>query len=102
MSDGVFESGSNFYQVNGEGSLKVTDRNEVANLNAEMLQGIHKTDILKQGTVDNVNYGISQNGKTLDMSGEEINLDTNSQIKIGNIVIKSSPNGNGILVGIES
>ena len=96
-STDVYNNGASF-QV---GALKVTDRNKVVNLNAEMLDGTHKTDFLKQGTVDNVNYGISQNGKTLSMSGETINLDTASQIKIGNIIIKSSNNGNGILIGIE-
>lgn len=96
-----FTDGSKFYHINQKGSISVTDRSPVANLNAEMLEGAHKTDFVKQGTVDSVDYGIVQEGKSISMTGESIALDVTSKLKVGNIVIKPSDNGNGILIGIE-
>ena len=96
----LYDNGASFQIQNDKGKLYVTDRGKVVNLNAEMLDGTHKTDFLKQGTVDNVDYGISQNGKTLNITGVSATMDENSQIKLGNITIKSSDNGNGILIGI--
>lgn len=96
----LYDNGASFQTVDSKGKLYVKDRGMVENLNSEMLDGTHKADFLKQGTVDGVNYGISQNGKSLSLSAVTTTMDTTSQIKLGNIIIKSSDNGNGILIGI--
>ena len=79
------------------GRLYITDSQPVEHLNADMLDGAHRANLLEQGS----DFGITQTGKTLSMAGEIVSLDAASQIKIGNVVIKSSDNGNGILFGLE-
>ena len=85
------------------GRLQVTDQNQVENLNASRLQGKVPTDFVNVGS----SYGITQNGKnvaassvTVANTGVTYTFDVNSTIKIGNVVIKSSDEGKGILVGI--
>ena len=92
----VYASGAAFQTENNKGKLYVTDQGVVENLNAAMLGGASRAAFVEQGPTK----GITQNDKTLTMSGETINLDTASQIKIGNVIIKSSDNGNGILIGV--
>ena len=95
--------------------LVVTNTGVVGNLNASFLQGKVPTDFLQLGN----NFGITQtaagNTKGVNVTGVVTNLsssathvqnssidfDANSEIKIGNLIIKSSNGGNGILVGIN-
>ena len=89
------------------GSLKVTDANRVENLNSSLLQGRDPSDFLQIGS-DFVNSGITQNGANITANSVNVSntgvtyiFDTGSTIKIGNVIIKSSDSGNGILVGLE-
>ncbi len=121
----IYTNGAALYNENGVGKLAVKTTQEVENLNSEFLQGKHASDFLGVGE----GYGITQSGKTMNLTGTTENknnvtenveggtkdehnvtetlrgltkvFDTASVIKIGNLVIKSSDNGNGILVGIE-
>lgn len=126
--DPIYNNGAVLYNDNGVGKLALNSRDQVNNLNAELLQGKHANDFLSIGE----DYGIIQDDsdpKNLEFVGithvknnvtenetnstktknrvteNEINcthvFDTTSVIKIGNLVIKSSDNGNGILIGIE-
>ena len=88
----VYDGGASFRI----GKLYVSDTDVVENLNSQKLQGKVPADFVQTGS----NSGISQSGKTISMAGETINLDTASEIKIGSVIIKSSPDGNGILIGI--
>lgn len=96
----VYSSGASFQG----GALKVTDQGKVENLNASKLEGRGANDFIKT-----TNFGLSQStggvigatGVTVSSVGVTKNYDTTSTIKIGNVIIKSSDNGNGILVGIE-
>jgi len=102
----LYDNGASFQTKNEKGRLYVTDRNLVNNLNAEMLDGAHKSDFVKQGTVDGVDYGVSQSGKTVNLSGVSVVADKNSTFKIGNIIIASAADGEGvegnaILIGLE-
>lgn len=97
----IYDSGAAFLQG---GKLQVTDKNEVDNLNAHQLQGKEPKDFIQTGSV----FGLTQSGKTATAAGVTVsntsvnyNFDANSTIKIGNVVIKSSNGGNGILIGIE-
>ena len=94
---GLYDNGASF---RGNGRLYVTDQNKVENLNADSLHGEIPESFVKTSSAVSGASGISQSGNTLDMVGETIVFDKTSQIKIGNIIIKSSDNGNGILVGI--
>ena len=98
----LYDNGASFETVDSKGKLYVKDRGMVDNLNAEMLDGTHKSDFLKQGTVDSVNYGIQQTGKTLSATGVSLVFDETSQFKLGNIVIKPSNGGRGVLIGFEN
>ena len=82
------------------GKLYVTDPSKVENLNADKLRGETPDSFIKTSNAAQGGSGISQSGNQLNMTGENITLDLTSQIKIGNIIIKSSDNGNGILIGI--
>lgn len=100
VNESVYDKGAAFLQ----GKLKVTDASQVENLNASALQGKQPKDFLQLGTT----FGITQSNKSTALSGvtvtqNSVNVvaDTNSIFKIGNVVIKSSDNGNGILIGIE-
>ena len=95
----VYSSGASFQG----GAVKVTDQSVVSNLNVSKLQGKEPVDFIKT-----TNFGLSQStgiigatGVTVSSVGVTKNYDTTSIIKIGNVIIKSSDNGNGILVGIE-
>lgn len=94
---GIYDNGASF---RSGGKLYVTDPNKVDNLNAEKLQDETPESFVKTSSAVHGASGISQSGNSLSMTGETIVLDTSSQIKIGNIIIKSSDNGNGILIGI--
>lgn len=89
----VYDNGASFRV----GKLYVSSTEQVDNLNAEKLCGKGPGDFIQTGD----NFGISQSGKALSMSGETVALDATSKIKIGNIFIQSCENGNGILIGIE-
>lgn len=124
----VYSSGAAFYNESGEGKVYVSSRDEVTNLNSELLQGKHAVDFLRVGA----RYGVSQDENTpkvigftgvthnkTDVIENDINgiktktgvtetesscvhiLDAASTIKIGNLVIKSSNGGNGLLIGLE-
>ena len=92
------------------GSLKVTDTVKVENLNASYLQGKVPSNFLQLGN----DFGVTQNAKVLGATGvtanlsssaaniinnSSVNLDESSEIKIGNLLIKSSSDGFGILIG---
>ena len=94
------------------GALKVTDTNVVNNLNVSKLQGKQPTDFI--GTDNNVptgttgTFGLKQNGKTINVNNVSVgntgvicSFDNTSKIKIGNIIIQSSDNNKGILIGLE-
>lgn len=96
----IYNNGASFQNENTPGKLYVTDRSMVSNLNAELFQNKEPADFLcidKSSSAST--YGIKQSGKTITMAGETINLDSNSEIRIGNLVIKSADGGNGILIG---
>jgi len=88
----IYDNGASFQG----GTLKVTNSQVVDNLNADKLHGLDDNDFFRVGS----NYGTNQSGKTTTMTGVTHIYDTTSEIKIGNIIIKPSDNGNGILVGI--
>lgn len=101
MATDIYASGASFQQG---GILTVTDTNVVKNLNASQVQGKEPKDFIQIGS----SYGLSQTGKTIEATGvnvsnasTSIDFDANSTIKIGNVIIKSSDSGNGILIGIE-
>ena len=101
MATGIYENGSVLTQGGG---LQVTSTNVVKNLNASQVQGKEPKDFIQTGN----DYVLSQDAKTIEAAGvsvsnasTSINFDTNSTIKIGNVIIKSSDSGNGILIGIE-
>ena len=93
----LYDNGASFQTtVAKKGKLTVTDRSLVDNLNAEMLDGAHKSDFVKQGTVDNVDYGVAQTGKNLNLSGVNIVADNTCTFKLGNIIIASAKDGQGV------
>ena len=101
MAADIYENGSVLTQGGG---LQVTDTKVVKNLNASQVQGKEPKDFIQIGS----DYGLSQTDKTIEITGvsvsntsTSINFDANSAIKIGNVIIKSSDSGNGILIGIE-
>lgn len=96
---------TNIY-VNGAsfqgGALKVTDTNQVTNLNAEKLQGETPASFIKTARAASGASGITQTSGMLTFYNEEaVFSGSNSKIKIGNLIIKASPDGNSILIGIE-
>lgn len=110
----VYSSGAAFQTENNKGKLYVTDQGVVENLNADMIDGAHIANLVKQGTVDNVDYGLVQNGKTItatginasaassamSLSGSRLSLDSNSVLKIGGIEIVAA--SNGVLFGVAT
>ena len=96
----IYNNGASFQNENNTpGKLYVTDRSMVSNLNAELFQNKEPADFLCIDKSSSATYGIKQSGKTITMTGETINLDNSSEIRIGNLVIKSADGGNGILIG---
>lgn len=94
----VYSTGASFQG----GALKVTDAGKVDNLNAEKLQGKEPVDFVKT-----TGFGITQNTGSIGVSGLNISntgvietFDKNSQIKIGNVIIKATDNS-GIIIGID-
>lgn len=126
--DSIYSSGAAFYNENGVGKIYVPTTQEVSNLNSELLQGRHAVDFLRVGDKYGVSQNedtprvIGFTGVTCNKANvteSDINsiktktrvteteascahiLDTASIIKIGNLVIKSSDNGDGLLIGLE-
>lgn len=91
----LYDGGASFQG----GALKVTDTGIVENLNVTKLQNETPASFIKTSSAASGASGISQNGNALTMINETINIDTASTIKIGNLIIKSADNGNGILIG---
>ena len=101
---GLYDNGASFQGS----SLYVNNGNVVSNLNASKLQGKTPSDFInKDGET-----GLTQSGKIIGLNGVtmnasssvmnfsgNINLDTTSEIKLGNLIIKSSDSGYGILIG---
>lgn len=90
--------------------LVVTNTGVVGNLNASYLQGKTPSDFVQVGN----GFGITQsstgvigvtgvttnvNSSTTNITNSIVNIDTGSAIKIGNLLIQSSSNGDGILIG---
>ena len=95
----VYSSGASFQG----GALKVTDAQKVDNLNAEKLQGETPDSFIKTASAASSASGISQSGNNLTMSDEIVQFTgSGSKVKFGNIVIKASSDGDGILIGIEN
>ncbi len=94
----VYENGASFQS----GSLKVTDTGIVSNLNVEKLQNETPASFIKTSSAASGASGISQSGNNLTFNNEVVQLTgAGSKIKIGNLTIKASSDGNGILIGIE-
>ena len=101
-SPAVYSSGAAFYTANNIGKLKTTSREKVDNLNAELLQGETPSSFIKTSSAASGASRITQGTNTLTFNNEVVQFTgADAKIKIGNVVIKSSADGNGILVGIE-
>ena len=87
----IYDNGASFQG----GALNVTSANKVTNLNASMLNSKTSDDFLQ------VKGGITQNNDgDISFAGRKTIFNTDAEIRIGNVVIKSSDNGNGILIGV--
>lgn len=87
----IYDNGASFQG----GSLNVTSTNKVTNLNASMLNSITSDGFLQR------KGGITQNNDgDISFAGRKAIFNTSAEIRIGNVIIKSSDNGNGILIGV--
>ena len=108
---GIYDNGAH---LNSSGALLVSSNELVQNLNADYLHGTQPKDFVRAdfsssdaSAASSANFwGIEQKGKTINLSGVKIVADSTSQFKLGNIVIASATDGEGvdgnaILIGLE-
>ena len=98
----IYSNGAVLYNDeddDNKGRLQVTSTQQVDNLNASFLQGKVPSDFIQN--VASGSTGMHQDdASNLTVKNETIKL-VNSAIKIGNIILRSADNGDGLLIGRE-